>query len=179
VSLRDGGQVEVLFNADESQGSRSVSLTDHHPPATLTVAPQRPALMWFNGRGALRAVETQGACRIGNERVVEDTTDGIVLSLDGHDLRKSKALLFMPLKAGTVRLRSTAEWRLPILETGEIQAGSWRTYEIRSAVPDGEALTVNVTPDQAFGLLLLGEQAEIPRWRRAVERAICDPASLP
>jgi len=179
LPLRDGGLVYVLFNADASQPSRKVTLTDCRPPVTLTVARQRPALLWFDGRGALRAVETQGRCEAGGRLVVEDTTRGMVLSLDGKDLRQARAVLLMPLEPGIVRLQSGARWRSPILETGEIQGGAWRTFEEASVAPTDGEVGVAVAADQAFSLLLLCEPADAPRWRQSLERAMTEPASLP
>lgn len=179
LPLRDGGLVYVLFNADASQPSRKVTLTDCRPPVTLTVARQRPALLWFDGRGALRAVETQGRCEAGGRLVVEDTTRGMLLSLDGKDLRQARAVLLMPLEPGTVRLQSGARWRSPTLETGEIQGGAWRTFEEASVAPTGGEVVVAVAADQVFSLLLLCEPADAPRWRRSLERAMTEPASLP
>jgi hypothetical protein len=40
-------------------------------------------------------------------------------------------------------------------------------------------MRIRVSTDQAFSLMLVGEQAEMPRWRAALERALTDPGSLP
>jgi hypothetical protein len=179
VPLRDRGQVFVLFNMDESQLSRTVTLTDCQPPITLIILRKRPALVWFDGRGALRAVETQGDFVMGNEHVLTDHTSGILLALDGKDLRRSRALVLMPLKPGAVRWTRAGPWRGALVETGEFHNGTWQPFETSAVINGNHEVSVNVTADQVFSLLLVCDRADAPRWRKALERALNDPESLP
>jgi hypothetical protein len=179
LPLTDGGHVCVLFNTDESQPARHVTLTDYASPMTLTVARKRPALVWFDGRGALRAVETQGGCRVGNDSLLTDETRGIVLSLDGQDLRRSRALLLMPLQPGTIRLSQEQPWHAGVVATGEIRDGEWWSYESAPVTSARSEWAVQVSADQVFSLLLVCESPEVTRWTQAVERAMNDAGSLP
>ena len=179
VPLQDGGSVCVLINSVTNRTAQTITLTELKPPLTLTVTGPRPALAWWDGQGRLRAVETQGPCAVGEVQVVKDGTDGIVLSLDGQDLQQSRALLLMPTKPGTVEVRSTVNWRQPVVQTGDFQNGLWRVLESRALPPQAERTTVEVSADQVFSLLLICEQSEASRWHSAVEQALCDPASLP
>jgi hypothetical protein len=177
VPLADGGRVHVVFNTDESQPARPVTLTDCRPPLTLTVARRRPGLVWFDRAGALRAVETQGPCVAGNEPFVTDDTQGMLLTLDGQDVRASRALLLMPLQPGQVRWASAARWSQSILDVGEIQNGAWRSFETRRLDPSAHP-SIPVSADQAFSLLLVCEQTQMARWRQSIERAMTAPGSL-
>ncbi len=224
VPQRDGGQVYVLFNTDDTHPAKTVTLD--HPqaaittvsldspksgqqlalspsegeraelrgpslrsrsgaqtlstsPVVLSLASGRPGLLWFDGHGALRAVETQGACRLGNKTVLEDQTGGIVLSLDRQDIRRSRALLLMPLRPGTVRLSTERKWQNANVLTGDVHNGKWRNCETTPAENSEAGLVVNVSSDQVFGLLLLTESRNASKWCRAIERAMTDPASLP
>jgi len=214
VPLRDGGAVWVLFNTDATQPTRTVTLTDCAPPVALTVARNRPALVWFDGHGKLRAVEVQGDCRLGAQRVVSDTTAGIVLALDGRDLRQARALVLMPLQAGTVRIATTVAWpislaapgstspgsqgspspplageragvrgrnrsKAPIVEVGEFHDGAWAPLARAAARLEAGELVVQVQAEQVFSLLLLCEEAALPKSRAALSRAMTDPSSLP
>jgi len=51
VPMQDGGQVYVLFNTDETRPRKAVILAGCQPPVTISVASQRPGLLWFDGRG--------------------------------------------------------------------------------------------------------------------------------
>ena len=178
VPLRDGGAVWILFNADESQPVKTFTLTHTKLPVTVTVARHRPALLWFDGAGALRAIETQGACIVGNEQILFDETRGVVLTLDGKDVRQSRALLLMPLQPGRMQWRSASTWRESVIETGEIHAGAWLPLNTQTTRKSGDLMQVQVSDDQALSLLLVCEKAAIERWRRTVGRMITDPESL-
>lgn len=170
LPLRDGGQVYVLFNTDDAQPARTVRLTDCQPPITLTVAAKRPALLWFDGRGALRAVEAQGDCRADNDLILSDNTRGIVMTLDVEDLRHSRAVLIMPLQSGQVRVNQSDAWPGGVMATGEIRDGQWRLFESAPIATAPGGWAVNVTADQVFSLLLVCESAELDHWTQAVER---------
>jgi hypothetical protein len=179
VPLEDGGHVAVLFNTDESQPVRTMTLTDYRPPVTLTVARKRPALLWWDGKGSLRAVEAQGDCRIGDKHVLSDSTRGIVLALDRLDLRRSRAVLLMPLDPGTMQVSQTPLKQRGVVTTGEIHDGKWRSYESSQVLPNDNAWKVNVSADQALSLLLVCEPPALRRWTTTIERLMTDPAALP
>jgi hypothetical protein len=179
VPMRDNGQVYVLFNTDDSQPAKTVTLADCRPPITLSVASKRPGLVWFDGHGALRAIEAQGACNLGVKIVLQDETGGTVLSLDGRDIRRSRALLLMPLRPGSIRISTDREWRNATVLTGDIHEGKWRSCETAPAGKTETGLVVNVSPDQALRLLFVTEAGRAAKWCKAIERAISDPTSLP
>lgn len=179
VSLRNQGAVYILFNTDDTQPARTVTLPDLVEPVTLTVARRRPALLWLDGAGSVRAVESQGACSIGQKRLLTDETAGAVLTLDGLDVRRSRALLWMPLQPGRIQWSTAPGWRDPFVETGDLENGRWMTLVQEPVRPSDTALALSVSDDQAFSLLLVCEKADRARWRTAVERALYDPASLP
>lgn len=179
VPLRDGGKVWILFNTDDSQPSRSFRVMHEKTEVKLIVARRQPALLWFDSAGALRAIETQGMCWVGNEEVLCDETRGIVLSLDGKDVRRSQAVLLMPLQPGQIQWRSTAKWIEPVVETGEIRGGGWLALDSQAVQMNEGQMRVQVANDQALSLLLVCERATLDRWRKAVGRSVTDPASLP
>jgi hypothetical protein len=179
VPMQDGGRVYVLFNTEDSQRAKTVTLDDCRPPVTLSVASKHPALLWFDGRGALRAVEAQSACKLGDRTLVEDETGGVVLSLDRQDIRRSRALLLMPVRPGVVCLSTERKWHVATVLTGDIQDGRWRTCEAAPAAKSDAELVVKATPDQVFSLLLVTESNGASKWCQAIERVINEPASLP
>lgn len=177
--LQDGGKVWMLFNTDDTQPARTVTLAHRNAPITLTVARHRPALLWFDGTGSLRAIESQGACLVGAEQVSADETRGILLTLDGQDLRRSRALLLMPLQPGRMQWRSTVAWTEPTVELGEIRAGAWLPLAAHPARQSENQMQLTITHDQALSCLLVCEKSALPRWRQTLARAMTDPAALP
>ena len=135
-------------------------------------------MLWFDGRGALRAVEAQGACKLGDKTIVEDETGGILLSLDRQDIRRSQALLLMPLRPGAIRISTDRQWHKATEMTGGLHDSKWRTYETSPAGKSEAGLAVKVSPDQAFSLLLVSEPGNARKWSKAIEGAMNDAASL-
>jgi hypothetical protein len=145
----------------------------------VTVAQHRPALLWFDGKGALRAVEAQGSCSVGNERVSSDATGGALLTLDARDLRQSRAVLLMPLRSGKVSWTSTADARDMVVETGDISDGKWRPLASQPISRTQDSFAIEVTPDRSLSLLLVCEKEDLNHWRAAIGNAMTNPASLP
>jgi len=179
LPLRDKGTVWILFNTDGTQPVRTFTVRTEKAPITLTVARHRPALLWFNEAGALRAVETQGACAVGNDQILVDGTRGIVLTLDGKDVTRSHALLLLPLQPGQVSWRSSSGWGETIVETGDVRAGAWLTLSTQAAHRDRGLMRVQVSEDQALSMLLVCERSALKHWRSNLERMVTNPASLP
>lgn len=179
LPLVDGGTVWICFNQDESLPCRTVTVEHQLQPVTVTVAQHRPALLWFDGKGALRAVEAQGSCSVGNERVSSDATGGALLTLDARDLRQSRAVLLMPLRSGKVSWTSTADARDMVVETGDISDGKWRPLASQPISRTQDSFAFEVTPDQSLSLLLVCEKEDLNHWRAAIGNAMTNPASLP
>jgi hypothetical protein len=116
---------------------------------------------------------------VGGKQVVVDETRGILLTLDGQDVRRSRALLLLPLQPGQVQWLSGRAWAERVIETGEVRDGRWQALETQPAKGNENPTRVRVSADQAMRLLLVCEQSALPRWRKAVERALTHPASLP
>ena len=179
VPLQGGGKVYILFNTDERQPARTITLTDCKPAVTLTLASKRPALLWFDGRRALRGVEVQGDCVIDGKPVVSDSTQGIIMTLDGKDVRETHAVLLMPLRAGVARLARSQPWHSGSVSIGEVHDGKWVNGETMALDPIATETVVRVSPDQVFSLVLLSDRNSTGRWSAAIERAFCKPAALP
>lgn len=177
LPLADGGCVYVLFNTKRDGPALEVTLTDLDPPVSLSVAAQRPALLWLDGRRALRALESQGLSRVGDQPLLRDDTHGIVVTLDRRDLRQSRALVLMPLQPGRVGLPLRASRPSLALETGDLHDGAWRTLATAPLASDlAPRREIDVSPDQALSLLLVAPSTELPRWRSAVSRLARSPA---
>ena len=177
VPLVDRGQVVVFFNADEEAPQRTVRWRGPHGTLTFGIRRQRPALVWYDGNGQLRAAEVQGDLRCDDRLILSDGTDGIVFALDRRDLRDSTAILLMPLRAGRIVLNGRAGLQNAAVEVGEVREGHWCAFELRPPRETPEGLLVDVGDDHAFSLLLLCERSKLPEWRQTVRQAMLDPAA--
>ncbi len=159
VPLEDGGNVWVLFNADESRPRREVTLAGTPEPLTFVLGKHRPGLAWFDGQGRLRALEATGGVRAGGRPLLECAGQTLLFSTDGADLRRSRALAALPLAAG--RLRLPAAWKVPAAAVGEVREGRWRAYETLPLRMAGGLAEFPVSPDAAGSVVLLGERAAL------------------
>jgi hypothetical protein len=179
VPVQDNGSVYVLFNTETNSPPKAITLTDHTPPVTLSIAPNRPALLWFDGHHHLRAAEVQTECRVGAAPVVQDQTGGIVLSVDGKDLRHSGALLVMPLRPGPVRIVTGRRWHAPTVFTGSLRNGQWWNHDSTPLPLTPSSLDLEVSPDQVFSLLLITEPDQLAHWSDSIARSFTAPPHTP
>jgi len=177
VPMRDGGRVFVFYNADDSTPQQTLRWDGPFGAVTLGIRRHRPALLWFDGKGRLRAAEVQGELRIGRQPVLDDGTDGIVMSLDGLDVRESAALLMMPIQAGPVRLTRRACRTSTLLEVGDIRGGRWRSLELSKPWVKDNTVHVEVDARQVFSLILLCEKTKLAAWRETVEQSVRNPVA--
>jgi hypothetical protein len=84
----------------------------------------------------------------------------------------------MPLRPGSIRLSTVREWHKATVVTGDIHEGEWRSCETAPAGKTEAGLVVNVSPDQAFSLLLITESGGASKWCKAIERAMKSVGSL-
>jgi hypothetical protein len=178
LPTQDGGHVMIVFNTDPAQLARTLTLGAARSPLAITVARNRPALAWFDGRGAVRAIESQGESRLGSHLLSDDQTGGIIMSLDKRDLRRSESLLLMPLRPGRIRIASERRWRSGVLSTGEIRDGKWRNYETTPMQVSESVLEVNVALRQVFSLILITDSDSVGEWSAALERPFTQPDKL-
>ena len=170
--LRDGGQVWILFNTDDSQPHRSFAITQAKRRLTLDVARRRPALVWLGSSGRVARDRNPRFLRHRRPGNLAGRNPGIVLTLDGQDVRHSRALLLMPLQAGQIEWLSTPVWKQPVIETGDINGGAWQTLDTQAVPTSKDRMQVRVSSDQALSLLLVCEDSARARWRQAVENAM-------
>lgn len=78
LPLADGGSFYTFVNLDDKD--ITLTLNEGPTPVTLAVQKQRPAALWFDGKGQLRGVEAQGQVAVNGAPLVEDGVGGIVFS---------------------------------------------------------------------------------------------------
>ncbi|MEN6496906.1 MAG: hypothetical protein ABFD16_21660 [Thermoguttaceae bacterium] len=75
--------------------------------------------------GALRAVESQGSVKRGNQLVAQIKGHAFVVAFDDVDVARSRSLLVLPLAAGEVRIQRQSDAAADA-EVGEMHQGTWR-----------------------------------------------------
>ncbi|NLC56783.1 MAG: hypothetical protein GX774_08115 [Armatimonadetes bacterium] len=179
VPLKDGGSVYVLFNADESKPEREVTLAIRppqpgglgEPPSGLTcvLSKQRPGLVWIDGAGRLRAVEAGRRVSSGDQVLLECLGQTILFSADGQDLRESRAVVVLPLAAGSAQVAAGGVSGTPAAEVGEVCEGRWRRYEGLPVRLSGGLAALRVPGEAAGSILLVGSARHLPAARKQVQ----------
>jgi hypothetical protein len=149
------GAAYVVYGADD-KALTEVTLTTAAGPVKLKLRPWWPAVAVVSKDGKLLMVVADGQASVGGEAVLAGGPMAGAASLDGQDLRTSKAVLVCPFEAGELKLGplpAAGDW-------GEPRNGKWVACEAAKA----EAGVLDVTADRAslVALLVRGEAAA---WR--------------
>jgi len=171
----DGGDVWVVYNTDRSAAVAEARITTGASPIVLDVAGESPAMVALDGRKQVISISGSGSARVGDVDLVSvapSVTPALnhvaLRTLDGLDLRESKAVMILPSTPGKMTVGNRHAWRDPVLLVGEYRGGNWHTLE---ALPcDGPGpFAFDLDADAAVSVLILCEQADRARWERELK----------
>lgn len=99
-----------------------------------------------------------------------------VISLDGEDVRRSRALVFVPFSRGRVVFHPERGWREPLLQVGEVEGGVWRPLETVGLSPGANGvLEFQVRTLQETEMLLVCESGEEMEAGEIAARRLAEP----
>jgi hypothetical protein len=133
----------------------------------LDLGARSNGLVQVGREGRVLAVETQGAVTLDGERIIVVEGSAAAVSLDGADLRQSRAVLWLPFAPGQVTLLSHRRWRKPCAYVGEFVDRRWRTWE-RVELRPGSQLSVPLDADRATCLIVLTDAEDPAPWAEAL-----------
>jgi hypothetical protein len=152
-----GGLVHVIGNTKTEPGREDVRIPTSAGELALTVRNGWHALAAVTGKGRIVAVSVDGMARVGgDEKLVAGAGLKALLSLDGQDLRQSKAVLLAPFEPGCAELPASATPRLAVV--GEFRNGRWT--ELERLVLDKDSASINIDADRATCLILICQPEE-------------------
>ncbi len=152
-----GGLVHVIGNTKTEPGREDVRIPTSAGELALTVRNGWHALAAVTGKGRIVAVSVDGMARVGgDEKLVAGAGLKALLSLDGQDLRQSKAVLLVPFEPGCAELPASATPRLAVV--GEFRNGRWT--ELERLVLDKDSASINIDADRATCLILICQPEE-------------------
>ncbi len=179
------GSVYVVYNTRTGAGAEEIAVPTAAGDVRLKVRNRWPAAVMTNHQGAVLLVNAygyaaapatsavgsvifQGQCQIG------------MVSLDGVDLRSSRALLIAPFEPGWVELAGRAsDWRAGdwVAVMGESVAGRWKSYAERSLA--GAAPKLRIDRDDATLLILICPRGEREHWEAYLSTMFATPSQVP
>lgn len=81
----------------------------------------------------------------------------------------------MPLQPGAVTLETHAGWQDVIAEVGEVRHSRWHSYEQRKPTRTPSTVSIDVTDEQVFSLILVGDRSATCRWGEYIQRIMTNP----
>ena len=167
---RDGGCVWVVYNRGRGRDIAAVRLRTRVGSATLYAQGESPALLALDGHGKIVAaagsgrMDMEGKTLLRFQPAAETDFPHIALrSLDGEDLRTSKAVMILPTSPGVLTLNASERWDGPVLLVGEFHRARWRTLE---RVRVGASPSIPIDADRAASVLVLCESSGQSHWEQ-------------
>lgn len=170
------GTVHVVFNCRTDQGQEEVIIPTAAGRLTLKTRNRWPALAAVTDDGKVVAVNAFGDASIGKDPLLRGAGMKALLSLDGQDLRQSRAVLVAPFEPGTLILpASSTTHGIVGVHVLDFSDGHWKEYERLSVGPPDAV--VEIDPDRATCVLVVDRGSD-SRWREHLKKAMLKPVSI-
>ena len=166
------GVLHVLYNTKLEEGQADVTVQTKAGAVTVCTRNRWPALVAATDNGRVVAVNAYGEASVGGKPIVQGTGLKALLSLDGHDLRESKALLVGPFETGELVLPARSASFMAYV--GEFRGGEWTTME---RVRMGK-MQLTIDADRATGMILICEPDREADWAAKLSEAMTRPEKI-
>jgi hypothetical protein len=172
-----GGKVHVVFPTAKHEGCLMLRVPTAAGSVSFRQRYRYPALAAVAQGGRLVSLLTGGYSDVDGVPVVEGDAMAGVLSLDGADIRESRALLLAPFAAGRISLIAQREWQDPVVCFGGFENGDWKTFEVVAPSP-GHRIDLALDADRATALALVCERELVGSMERKLGLALAHPELL-
>ncbi len=169
------GRVHVVFNTRKERGPAAVELPTAAGRVSLAVRGRWPALAAATDDGRVFVVNAYGRAAVDGRLLMSGSGQHALLSLDGLDLRQSRAMLIGPFDVGRVELPPRPGTYAAVV--GEFRGGRWTGLE-RILLPPGR-LVIPIDADRATCMILVCERGSEARWAERLTLAMTRPERLP
>jgi hypothetical protein len=174
VQTIERGEAWTIF--DLSSKETEVRVGTAEEGAAVTLGRNMPGFVSIDGDGRVRSFECGGGFQAGSGTILRAEMPVSVISLDGEDVRRSSALVFVPFSRGQVEFYPEKEWREPLLQVGEVRGGVWRPFETVGLSPGAKGiLEFQVRSLQSMEMLLVCEAGEEVEAGETVARRLVEP----
>jgi hypothetical protein len=168
------GTVHVVYNTKLEEGQEPVELPTAAGRVRLLTRNRWPALAAVTREGKVVATVAYGEASAGVEPLVRGEGLKALLSLDGEDLRESRAILVAPFEPGRVELPSPPGDVLAVV--GEFRSGKWTPFERIDF--DEAAGAVEIDADRTTCLILVCSKGTETRWAERLGQALVRPQEI-
>ena len=174
LPLADGGSFYAFVNLDDQDVT--LTLNEGPVPVALAIQKQRPAALWFDGKGQLRGVEAQGKVVVNGAPLLVDGVGGIVFSANEKGVGESDELVLLPLQAGEWALHTQAFGNAMNATVGEVKGSRWSRYESLALVAGEDVQHLTVDALNAQRMILLSRPEGVEALEAKVTKMMTDPS---
>ena len=168
------GMAQVVFDTQQDGTPRQIGIPSAAGQLRLGIRPGWPALAVTTTDGRVVTINTYGPATADGQDLCGGPGQKIVLSLDGEDVRQSRALLVAPLDTGSVELPARPGEFVAVV--GDFAEGAWIAAETTALDPS--AWRLDIDQDRATMLMLVCPATEQRRWAQHLETLLCHPDQL-
>jgi hypothetical protein len=154
------GLTQVIYHTQPSGAAVTVSVPTAGEDVRLEVRPGGPALVSVTDAGRIVLLNTHGSASVAGESICGGTGQRMLLSLDGADLRASRAMLVLPIEAGEVVLPARPGEFTAFV--GDFAGGEWKVAETLPLT--GAAWRLPLDEDRATMIVLICPTSELAQW---------------
>ncbi|NLE57081.1 MAG: hypothetical protein GX616_01880, partial [Planctomycetes bacterium] len=170
------GTVHAVYNRRTEPGHQEVTVHTAAGHVRLNTRNRWPALAAVTDDGKIVAVNAFGEASIGEDPLLRGEGMKALLSLDGQDLRQSRAVLITPFQRGTLIMPSSSTTNdAGGVHVLDFSGGQWKEYENLSIDPRNAM--VELDSDRATCVLVLDRGSD-GRWREHLKQAMLGPTSI-
>jgi len=174
VQPTESGTLHVVYNTRREPGAAAVRLTTGAGEVELATRNGWPALAAVS-RAKVVAATCDGRALVGGETVAAGHGLKALLSLDGEDLRRSKAIVVAPFEPGEFQVPATLKEGVGL--AGDFSEGRWRTLQSGVLWDRGRGL-LGIDEDLATCVILLCPPGDQARWTQYLTDAMARPDAL-
>jgi hypothetical protein len=168
------GKIHIVYNTRMENGHQRVRLTTTAGEVTFDVRDRGPAFVAVTDDGRVVAANAYGEASVGDDKLLSGRGLKAALTLDGCDLRESRAILIGPFQTGTLEVAQRVSGWLACL--GEFRGGRWVTLE--EIQLDHRAGGLVIDEDRATCMILLCHPDMRERCVDALSTAMMHPERL-
>ena len=167
------GLTQVIYHTQSAGGPTAVTVPTTGGAVRLNLRPGGPALVSVTDAGRVVLVNTHGQASVAGDAICGGAGQRMLLSLDGEDLRTSRAMLILPIESGEVAWPSRPGDYSAFV--GDFAGGEWTIAETLPLA--GSDWHLSLDEDRATMMVLVCPTSERTTWTAHLNTLLQNPGT--
>lgn len=159
VPSQDGREITVLVNYSQKDDVPEVVVPSSAGDVCLSLRAQLSGAVVTGTDKGVQAVESSGNVLVNRQELIGSDLHFMAISMDGHSLDVSRALLLLPMEQGQLRIQNASRWKRPVVLVGEVIEEQWKQCENFRPEQDGNILKLPILASRALSMMIVCEEA--------------------